>query len=120
VIDSGIGISEEDRDKLFKPFQQANKGIQKTYGGTGLGLWVTQKLISLMKGEIKVYSELGKGSRFVITLPVQAYYTQEEKPAFGHYTRLVSPVMPHRNLTNNSLPNSASLGIMQVKVLLFA
>ena len=72
VIDTGIGMSQEGVSKLFKPFSQANKGIQSKYGGTGLGLWITNKIVTLMKGKIKVFSELNKGTRFLISIPVNA------------------------------------------------
>lgn len=66
VIDSGIGISKEGLKKLFKPFSTADKSIQAKYGGTGLGLWITNKIVNLMKGSIEVKSELNKGTSFII------------------------------------------------------
>lgn len=66
VIDSGIGMSEEGVKKLFQPFTQANKTIQAKYGGTGLGLWITNKLVGIMDGQIQVKSELNKGSVFIV------------------------------------------------------
>ncbi len=71
VIDTGIGISEEDQKKLFKEFYQAPKrGLVKQDGaGTGLGLAITKSIIKLHGGKIAVESELGKGSKFTFTLP---------------------------------------------------
>ena len=72
VIDSGIGISQDGIKKLFKPFSQADKTIQSKYGGTGLGLWISNKLVGMMRGKISVVSELSKGTVFIIEIPVDA------------------------------------------------
>jgi len=64
---------------LFKPFSQADKGIQAKYGGTGLGLWITNKLVGLMKGKINVKSELNKGTSFIINIPVTSEYVPQEQ-----------------------------------------
>ena len=66
VKDTGIGISNEDKNKLFKPFHQLNSSTVKKYEGTGLGLSITKKLVEMMKGEIIVESEIGRGSTFTI------------------------------------------------------
>ena len=70
VVDTGIGIAEEDIDKLFKEFAQANTQVMTKYGGSGLGLIISQKFCQLMGGDITVKSELGKGSTFTIILPI--------------------------------------------------
>jgi signal transduction histidine kinase len=69
LADTGIGISEEDLPKLFRDFAQVGDDCSQTYGGTGLGLAVSQKLCGLMGGAIAVTSELGKGSTFTVRLP---------------------------------------------------
>ncbi|HZD25395.1 MAG TPA: ATP-binding protein, partial [Alphaproteobacteria bacterium] len=71
VRDTGIGISSEGLEKLFQNFSQAAPGISSNYGGTGLGLSLSQKLCRLMGGDISVESELGKGTCFTIRLPVK-------------------------------------------------
>jgi PAS domain S-box-containing protein len=71
VVDSGIGMSSEQMQKLFKPFTQADTSTTRKYGGTGLGLAITHKLCEMMGGNILVESELGKGSAFTIRLPTQ-------------------------------------------------
>lgn len=68
VSDTGIGISAEQEQILFKPFSQANSSITKNYGGTGLGLVICKKLVELMGGEIWFTSQLGKGTTFYFTL----------------------------------------------------
>ncbi|MDR1812144.1 MAG: response regulator [Candidatus Fibromonas sp.] len=69
VVDSGIGIKQEDIGKLFGDFVQVNLAANKGVEGTGLGLAITKNLVRAMGGDISVYSEYGKGSIFTITLP---------------------------------------------------
>lgn len=69
VNDSGIGIDKHDVDNIFKEFRQAHDGIEKKFGGTGLGLNISKRLIELLDGTIAVESTLGEGSVFSITLP---------------------------------------------------
>jgi signal transduction histidine kinase/CheY-like chemotaxis protein len=71
VIDSGIGISTEQMDRLFKPFQQAESSTSRRYGGTGLGLAISQRITEKMGGIISVESELGVGSSFEIVVPLE-------------------------------------------------
>ncbi|MCL2831561.1 MAG: response regulator [Treponema sp.] len=65
VADSGIGISPEQQKKLFNAFQQAESETSREYGGTGLGLEISKRIIELMGGKIWIESELGKGARFI-------------------------------------------------------
>jgi PAS domain S-box-containing protein len=71
VIDTGIGISEADQAKLFAPFTQIDTSKSRRYGGTGLGLALTQRLISLHGGKLSVRSQEGKGSNFTLKIPLQ-------------------------------------------------
>ncbi len=72
VEDQGIGMSPEQLTKLFQPFCQVSPEIHRRYGGTGLGLVISQKLAELMGGTISVESTLGKGSVFTLSLPCRA------------------------------------------------
>lgn len=69
IQDTGIGMTKEQLDKIFSPFEQADKSTTRQFGGTGLGLTITKKFCEMMKGNIKVSSTVGKGTTFTITLP---------------------------------------------------
>jgi signal transduction histidine kinase len=69
VTDTGIGIAKSDLPKLFQDFSQATSATQSKYGGTGLGLALSQKFCALMGGGISVASEPGRGSTFTIRVP---------------------------------------------------
>jgi CheY-like chemotaxis protein len=71
VEDTGIGISEELHEKVFEPFRQADLEITNRYGGTGLGLTISRRLVELLGGKIRVESKPGYGSVFYFTLPVK-------------------------------------------------
>ncbi|MBE5878289.1 MAG: PAS domain-containing protein [Lachnospiraceae bacterium] len=84
VADTGIGLSEEDKDKIFNSFTQADASITRRFGGTGLGLSITKDLVQLMNGNIWVEGEVGKGSTFSFTIrlkTVEEEAEQEEEPA---------------------------------------
>jgi len=70
VVDTGIGIREEDKSKLFQAFTQVDSSSTRPYEGTGLGLHVSQKLASMIGGQVRFESEYGKGSRFTISIPL--------------------------------------------------
>ena len=69
VWDSGIGIEEKNIDKLFQPFIQLDSSLSRSYTGTGLGLSLVKRLTELHGGYVTVTSELGKGSRFTVSIP---------------------------------------------------
>ena len=71
VSDTGPGISDLARDRIFRPFEQAEQGITRRYGGTGLGLSICVKLASLMGGDLDLESEEGIGSTFTLRIPVK-------------------------------------------------
>lgn len=85
VTDTGIGISEDSLDTIFEAFKQQDGQSTKQYGGTGLGLTITKRLVEIMGGAIGVKSKIGKGSRFDIVL---------RKVACGTATVKSPPVVP--------------------------
>lgn len=80
VVDTGIGVAVEQRDKLFKAFSQANSFIARKYGGTGLGLAISKHFATMMGGDIGVQSESGKGSDFWFTVVFDKTDNQKQKP----------------------------------------
>ena len=68
ISDTGIGISNEQKEKLFRSFEQADSSVTRKYGGTGLGLAITNSIIELLGGKVGIESEEGKGSRFFFIL----------------------------------------------------
>lgn len=71
ITDTGIGIPEDKRDKIFLSFAQANSDTTRKYGGTGLGLAICKRLLELMDSDLKLESEVGKGSTFSFKLKLQ-------------------------------------------------
>lgn len=69
VIDTGIGIAKNQQKEVFKEFTQAHSGIEKKFGGTGLGLTIAKKMLRLLDGKISVDSEENQGSIFTVTIP---------------------------------------------------
>ncbi|WP_337014855.1 hybrid sensor histidine kinase/response regulator [Leclercia sp. AS011] len=75
IRDSGIGIPPEKQKAIFEAFSQADSSTTRRYGGTGLGLTISARLVSLMGGELRVQSEPGTGSEFAFTLPLENQQT---------------------------------------------
>ena len=83
VEDTGIGIDQRSSEQLFQRFYQAESGSTRRYSGTGLGLAISKSLLELMQGEVQVYSELGKGSKFIVSLPLQHFTKPRIFPSYG-------------------------------------
>mgnify|MGYP000757066742 CR=1 FL=1 len=80
VADSGIGIADEDRNKLFIRFSQVDASDTRKYGGSGLGLVITKQIVELMGGNITVQSKEGLGSTFIVEVPLKLIKPAQEAP----------------------------------------
>ena len=85
IEDSGVGMTEEQLGRLFQPFAQADTSTTRRYGGTGLGLSIVRRLARLMGGDVSVESQPGRGSRFTVTLRLDA-------AGIGHSEHGIAPV----------------------------
>ncbi len=83
VSDTGPGISEKDRERVFQPFTQLDSSTTRQHGGTGLGLAICQQIVQQMGGRVEFASEVGRGTRFVVTLELDAAAEREHSPGPG-------------------------------------
>lgn len=83
VSDTGIGMSDTDKAKIFDAFSQVDSSTTKRYEGTGLGLAITRQLVQLMQGDIQVVSEIGQGSQFIFTVQLEAIESSRRSPEFS-------------------------------------
>jgi signal transduction histidine kinase/DNA-binding response OmpR family regulator len=106
VSDTGIGIPEEKQEAIFAPFTQADSSTTRKYGGTGLGLTISNRLVSMMGGAIWVESEMGRGSHFHFTAHLAAADAKEIKvgvPAPAEILRGVKVLVVDDNRTNRRI-----------------
>ena len=91
VQDSGIGVTSEQKAKIFEAFSQADTSITRKYGGTGLGLTISSRFIELMGGQLDLHSEPGEGTTFFFTLDFEEVPTTKEslKDAFSGVNALI-------------------------------
>lgn len=80
VTDTGIGMTPEQMERIFTPFEQADRSITRRFGGSGLGLAISRQLVQLMGGWIAVESEPGRGSTFTVSIPVGAFEAPSRDP----------------------------------------
>lgn len=86
VADTGKGISEENKNKLFRPFQQLDGSIRRKYGGTGLGLSISKSFVELHNGKLWVESTEGQGTTFSFSLPIEV-----PDPGGNKFSRWINP-----------------------------
>ncbi len=124
VSDTGIGLSEEQRARLFQPFAQADSSTTRRFGGTGLGLSIVRRLAQLMRGDITVESRQGAGSTFTVTLtlkaapadsPLNTTLRTTQRPARGAGTR--RPKSNTRILVADDHPVNREVLVRQLELL---
>jgi two-component system sensor histidine kinase/response regulator len=118
VSDTGIGLSDETKNKLFQSFQQADTSTSRKYGGSGLGLSISKQLVELMNGEVGVESELGKGSLFWFTAKLKkslknASSITTTNNLTGRRVLIIDDTESARDILENALSN-IGLSVTQV------
>jgi signal transduction histidine kinase/ActR/RegA family two-component response regulator len=100
VLDTGIGITPEDLQRLFKPFVQVDSSLSRQYEGSGLGLSLVKKLVEMHGGSVGVESEPGKGSHFYFTIPTK---------------KLTAPILENKNPTGQRRSNETTTSYQREK-----
>lgn len=120
VRDTGIGITEAAYERIFEPFTQADAGITRQYGGTGLGLALSRHLCESMQGQLNVQSKLGFGSEFTAFLPLKSSAPPAQleplkgtviglTPVSSGLNEMLKTLLPHWGLDYQRLDTDASL-----------
>jgi len=96
VSDNGIGIAHEQQKRLFMAFEQAESGTSRTYGGTGLGLVISKRIVELMDGSIWIDSDIGKGAKFLLTVKAKRGRKNHDNESF------TTIIKQDENIENNT------------------
>lgn len=106
VKDEGIGLNEEQLERVFEPFEQADNSTRRQFGGTGLGLPITKEICSLLGGGVEAESELGVGSTFTATIPLIPVETAASETKEAHFRKDLNVMVIDDNGTNLALMKS--------------
>ncbi len=116
VYDTGIGINDEQKERLFEPFTQADISTTRRFGGTGLGLAICKEIVEMMHGEIGVESETGKGSRFWFTVQLvrsSKFQVPSLKTQIGHAGELFDESRQKQFETSDLEPRTLQILIVE-------
>ncbi|MDR1084738.1 MAG: response regulator [Deltaproteobacteria bacterium] len=114
VIDTGIGLSQSQAASLFSPFTQADISTTRKYGGTGLGLAISKRLVEMMGGEIRLESEMGKGTNMSFTVPMRPSESVKHQAKNHFMSPEVLILAQSPVIINNLSYNLDNLGITSV------
>ncbi len=112
IIDTGVGISFEDQERIFDSFQQADNSIARRHEGTGLGVTISRELIRIMGGELKLQSYPDKGSRFWFTLTLGSSELEESRLPEKTADEFGNKVLPFMRPGAGATANAANLEIL--------
>jgi two-component system, NarL family, sensor histidine kinase BarA len=97
ISDTGIGIDNKAQQMLFESFQQADSSTSRMYGGTGLGLSICKKLAQSMNGDIELFSNLGKGANFIVSIPlIKPHHSIPTEKKYPQYNKRAILIDNHR------------------------
>lgn len=124
VSDTGIGIHEDDLEKIFEPFQQGEMSASRQFAGVGIGLNIVKRLVELHHGRIEVQSNIGFGSTFKIILPIHQGLLTEKRSSksplehlrYPQMEKNLEPIQPSQFLLKQNKPNAKILVVDDEKV----
>ena len=112
VKDSGIGMSTEVQEKIFKPFEQADSSTTRKYGGTGLGLSIVSSLIKQMSGKLELHSVEGSGSEFIVEIPLESKNYKKEEVVIDEQEDNREDIKGHILIAEDNKTNQMLIGIL--------